>query len=129
SSRSPSVARRSVDWLVAVGLLIGLELFWVLALNRSRIASVWELQYGLLWLAPTLICVAALGAAGGGLLLVLAERSEARAARTVLAALIGVFGAAVAFGVGGGRHLAEPVLRWSFAAAIGLLAAGGALAV
>jgi arylsulfatase A-like enzyme len=91
--------------------------------QRSQFASVWELQFGVAGLLPTVVTVSlVLGAVGAGLWWLL-ERAEERFWRALLAALVFSFGAVVAYGVGGGRHLQSLEQRWGFALAVGLGAA------
>ncbi len=102
----------------------GVELVVALWLGRAELASVWELQFGVGGLLPAwLLGGAALGAFGGLSVFAL-ERARERAGRWTIALLAAAFGVALGYGVGGGRHLAEPGLRWGFALAIGTVAAG-----
>jgi hypothetical protein len=100
---------------------LALELGVAMASSAREIASVWELQFGLLWLAPTLLAAAGLLAAVGAALAWLVEQSEQRAVRSLLAALAAGAGAVVGFGVGGGRHLATLAARGGFALLVGAL--------
>ncbi|MCB9586781.1 MAG: sulfatase-like hydrolase/transferase [Polyangiaceae bacterium] len=109
----------------AAWLVLALELCAVTLLGQRRFASVWEIQFGSLWLAPTALGLAgACGVAGAGLGSLL--RRDSLAARRLFASLIGLGATAAAWSVGGGRHLAEPVKRFGFAAVVGLV---GGLAV
>ncbi len=96
--------------------------------NLGQFTGPFELSlagHALLPLALTMALPTALVAGG---LVEIAARGERRAGRVAAAFVAGAFGAAVAFGVAGGRHLAG--VRVPFAAAIGLLgtALGFALA-
>jgi hypothetical protein len=92
-----------------------LELSVALASSAREVASVWELQYGLLWLAPSALLASAAVSAVGAFLAWLLAQAELRAVRGLLAALAAGAGAVVGFGVGGGRHLATPATRGGFA--------------
>ena len=92
-------------------------------LAQQQLASVWELQWGSLWLTPTVAVLgAALGLLGGGGL-ALAERAENQVFRGALASATSAFGGVVAWGVGGGRHLATWSTRGGFA--LGVAATAG----
>lgn len=104
-------------WGGALGLLT-LELIAVLLLGRAQLASVWELQFGLGYLAPALLACAAVAG-----LLGLATLRALDAPRAVLPACIGLAASAVAWGVGGGRHLATLPARGGFALLVGVAAA------
>ncbi len=99
---------------------MALELALTLAFARRELAGAWELQYGLTWLAPTLLGVSGLVATLGAVFTWLVERSEQRSARALLAGLGGMAGVLVGFGVGGGRHLATLGVRASFALLVGV---------
>ncbi len=117
------MTRQLARSVLAAWAVIALELVTVAAISHARIASVWELQFATLWLAPVaLLCGALLGGAGGVLLL-LCTRGQQPGVRRLLALLAGLGGALVAWGVGGGRHLATLSARGGFALAIGLAAA------
>jgi len=114
--------------VLAAWAVIALELVVVAAFSHARIASVWELQFASLWLAPVaLLAGTALGGAGG-LALWLAARADEPWARRLLAALPALGAAAVAWGVGGGRYLATAVTRGGFALAVAALAGATAYA-
>lgn len=103
-------------------LLVVVELALVLLSHREQLASVWELQFGIVGLLPSvLVASASLGAAGGAAWL-LARQGEEKVPRLVLAGLSLAFGAATGWGVGGGRHLAELQPRLGFALAVGCVA-------
>lgn len=97
--------------------------------SRSLLSGLWELQSGLLGLAPLWLLLSAGAGAGGGLsawLLLssrLAPSRRAQAARMWLFALVFVFGAVVGYGVGGGRHLPDLTTRAAFALCVGCLGA------
>lgn len=103
--------------------MVATELLLILVTERRQFAGVWEVETGVLWILPAALSAAApVGLLGAGLL-ALTERSAARAPRSILCALVGLFSAGVAWGVGGGRHLADPSTRGGFAALVGLVAA------
>ena len=105
-------------WLVAA-----LEALVVLVVERARITSVWEVQNGVAYLLPiALPCAAALGLVGA-FLVELIERADHRWARVLLTALAATGAASVAWGVGGGRHLATFAHRAGFSVAIALVLA------
>jgi hypothetical protein len=105
--------------------VLALELSIALICSAHELAGAWEVQYGLIWLAPTAMAAAsALTLIGAGLAW-LVEHAEARPVRGLLAAVAGLFGLVVGFGVGGGRHLATVASRAGFALLVA--AAGGAL--
>jgi hypothetical protein len=105
--------------------VLALELSIALLASIHELAGAWEVQYGLIWLAPTAMAAAsALTLLGAGLAW-LVEHAEARPVRGLLAAVAGLFGLVVGFGVGGGRHLATLASRGGFALLVA--AASGAL--
>ena len=110
--------------ILAAWLVVGAELAVVALVHWPRVASVWELSRGGLFIAPMALTVAAAVGLVGLLLISLLVGSRSVSNRLVLAALIGCFGALAAWGVGGGRHLSAPGLRLGFALAAGLIAAG-----
>jgi hypothetical protein len=107
-------------WAVLV-----IELGAALLGAARQLASVWELQWGLVWLAPTAMTAAGAVALLGAGLAWLVEHAEARPVRALLAGSTAVAGAIVGFGVGGGRHLATLANRGGFALLVAAL--GGAL--
>lgn len=101
--------------------MVFFELCVVTGLGQRRFASVWEIQFGTLWLAPTALGLAGLcGAIGAGLGALL--RHATPRAHRLLAALVAASGSVAAWSVGGGRHLAEPLRRIGFAAVVGAVA-------
>ena len=74
--------------LWAAWAVLALELGIALAIAGRELASVWEVQYGLLWLAPTALVLAGLAALLGLLAAWLVEHSEVRAVRGLLLSLI-----------------------------------------
>ena len=105
----------------SVWAVVGLELAVALTFARRELASIWEVQFGVLWLLPTLLTVSALVAALGALLAWFIEQSEIRAVRALLGAFGFAAGAVLGFGVGGGRHLATLGQRGGFAMIVGAL--------
>lgn len=117
-------ARAVARGISAVWLLCLLELLVLAALPQGGFASVWELQWGTFWLAPTVLGAGTvLGIAGAALAasLAAANRPLPRIGVAVAAALFGII---VGWGIGGGRHLEAPLARWGFALAVG---SGGAV--
>jgi len=98
---------------------VAAELAVALLSAARELSSVWEVQYGLLWLAPTAVSVAAAGALLGAFVAWLVQQSEARPVRGLLAAFGVASGAVLGFGVGGGRHLATLGQRGGFAMVVG----------
>jgi arylsulfatase A-like enzyme len=119
------VIRRFALSVLAAQALALLETLVVLVVRHRRVASIWEGETGLFWLAPTLLVAALPFGLLGGIADALV-RSERRAARIGFAALIGCAALAAGWGVGGGRHLASFGARFGFAALVG--ACGGAAA-
>lgn len=103
---------------------LGLTYACLLFAQREQIAGIWELQTGSLGLLPSwLLLLTPVGAAGGllGRQLGLAA-TDATVPRRRLAALAAVFAFALAWGVGGGRHLATWETRGGFALVFSLCA-------
>jgi hypothetical protein len=117
-----SLVRRWPGALLAVWGLLSLELFAIALARRSELASVWELELGALWLAPTLAVIAAASAVVGLGIEALLERAEAPGPRSALALLTTFAAGGLGWGVGGGRHLAHGATRSGFAVLVGLLA-------
>jgi arylsulfatase A-like enzyme/HEAT repeat protein len=115
---------RIVTAVLAVACVLALELAIVFVVHRSRLTGVWELQNALVLLLPALALTAIVAGLAGAGLSALALRGHSRAARTGLALSAAVFGGAVGWGVGGGRHLAALPARAGFAAATALALAG-----
>ncbi len=118
SARAAGAIARGV---LSAWVVVAAELVVVALANRARIASVWELQFGTLWLAPVALAGAALGGALGATLLALLRAAAERGARAALGAAVAAGGAAAAWGVGGGRHLATVATRGGFALGVGAL--------
>jgi hypothetical protein len=112
------MTRRIVFGVLAAWLVVFTELVLVAAAD-GRIASVWELQFGAIWLAPVALGAAGLFGAAGAVLWAFAERARVQAARIALASAAGAYALTVAWGVGGGRHLAAFETRALFAASVG----------
>jgi HEAT repeat protein len=121
------IRRFALSVLAAVGLAFA-EVLLTLAVHHRRVASVWELDAGLGAVTPTLLVTAALlGSAGGAVDWILSR--PLAVARPVLTLLLGSAAAAVAWGVGGGRHLASLGARGGFALLVAVLAALSAWAL
>ena len=106
---------RLVRALWAGWAVLAIELFVALSLAARELASVWEVQFGLMWLAPTAMTAAAVVTLIGAGLAWLVEHAELPPLRALLASLAAVCGGVVGFGVGGGRHLASVANRGGFA--------------
>ena len=113
----------------SVWAVVAAELAVALLSAARELSSVWEVQYGLLWLAPTALAVSASGALLGAFVAWLVEQSEARAVRALLGAFGVAAGAVLGFGVGGGRHLATLGQRGGFAMIVGALLGASVWAV
>ncbi len=94
------------------------ELGLVLALRRRDLAGVWEVQLGIVYLAPTLLLFAAACGLVGAALVALLERGTEREARIALALVVGVLAGVVAHSVSGGRLLAPLPRRATFVLAV-----------
>jgi arylsulfatase A-like enzyme len=111
------IRRLGLSVLAAAALVFG-EVIVALAFEHQKVASIWEADMGLALLAPLLLTAAlVLGLVGAGLDALL--RSEERQARGVWTALVASASFAVAWGVGGGRHLATVAKRGGFALLFG----------
>ncbi len=106
--------------VLAAWLVIAVELIVVATISHARIASVWELQFATLWLAPVALLAGAVLGGAGGVLFWLAGKAEQLGSRRLLAALVALGSAAGAWGVGGGRHLATLATRGGFALGVGI---------
>src|SRR5262245_58096770 len=95
-----------------------------MALRRAQLASVWELQHGCAGLLPAWLISAALPGLLGGLVAYFAERGNGRTGRLGFALIAALGGLLLGYGVGGGRHLAAPGVRWGFALLVAALSGG-----
>jgi arylsulfatase A-like enzyme len=114
--------------LLAVWALTALELLAVGLVAHREFASIWELENGAFLLAPSAFAfTSGFGLLGAGLaaLLWIGDRP---AQRIALTALFGLFGAAVGWGVGGGRHLAALEQRAGFSGLVALVVGGAVYA-
>ncbi|HVR21245.1 MAG TPA: sulfatase-like hydrolase/transferase, partial [Polyangiaceae bacterium] len=119
--------RRFSAAVLAAQIVAALELLVVLVAHAGRLASIVEAEWGSLWLAPTLLVLAApFGLAGAGIGLLLERGTKLE--RAIVAALAGFSGVLVGFAVGGGRHLATPAARGGFALLVGAIAGAAAFA-
>ncbi len=107
--------------LCAGWALIVIELGVALVGGIRQLAGIWELQWGLVWLAPTALTMTGAVTLFGAGLAWLVEHAEARPVRGLLAGSTAIFGMVVGFGVGGGRHLATLANRGGFALLVGAL--------
>ncbi len=111
--------------ILAAWVVVLAEFAAVSLLHWPRLASVWEVSRGGLFIAPVALTAAAAIGLVGLLLISLLVGSKAPANRVVLAGLLGAFAALAGWGVGGGRHLGALPLRLGFALGVGLLVAVG----
>ena len=116
-----SVLARCARACWAVWAVVTIELLVALTLAARELTSVWEVQFGLLWLTPTALTLSAAAALLGAFVAWLVEQSETRAVRALLGAFGFAAGAVLGFGVGGGRHLATLGQRGGFAMIVGAL--------
>jgi len=121
SSAGGSALARITRACWAVWAFLVVELAVALLSAARQLTSIWEVQYGLLWLLPTGLAVSAASALPGACVAWLVEHSETRAVRALLGAFGGAAGAALGCGVGGGRHLATLGQRGGFAMIVGAL--------
>ncbi|MBN1612683.1 MAG: sulfatase-like hydrolase/transferase [Polyangiaceae bacterium] len=121
-------SRRLASSVATAWVVVALELVAVALARRAQFASVWELQNGSLWLAPTALLLAgAIGLVGGGLL-ELARLGDRGWARGLLSALAAAGSGAMAWSVSSGRHFAQWPVRVGFIS-VAVLAAGGVVAL
>ena len=109
--------------VVAVWAVVAVELAVVVVAGHESVSSVWELQFGVLWLAPTVLALSALPGLAGGLLVGGLRRLPDRHNRVLFCIAAASYGGVVGWGVGGGRHLAALSARGGFAVAVGAVAA------
>jgi arylsulfatase A-like enzyme/HEAT repeat protein len=115
------VARRLADaYLALVAALIG-ELALLVVLARRELVLPTEVGVAARTLLPIAAILAGPAALALGGVIELVRSAEGRRARAATAALAAASGAAVAWGVGGGRHVAP--VRAPFAAGVGIAAA------
>ncbi len=105
-------------------LLVAAQVLFLLTLERDRLSGVWEAQSGVIGLLPAWLLVAALpGALGGHLARIVEQFARGKtAARWSASALFFALAALIAWGVGGGRHLASYSIRSGFAVCVGCVA-------
>lgn len=104
------------------GLLL-LELLVVALFRHRELASIWELEFGALFLMPVAWLLSVPLGLFGILGFVLLQRAERRPERLLLAGGLGAFACLVGFFVGGGRHLSALPVRAGFALLVGLAVA------
>lgn len=105
-------------------VLVLLEFFVLLYVERERFSGVWEVQSGAVGLMPSWLILAAFPGACGGLCsrwFVRLEQGDS-SGRWRLAAFLFVFGMGAGWGVGGGRHLSDLSSRLGFAVCVGTIA-------
>ncbi len=108
--------------VLAVWAVVAAELAVVVGVCHEAVSSVWELQFGVLWLAPIVLVSSSLAGLAGGLLVGGLRRLPEKHNRVLLSIAAATFGGVVGWGVGGGRHLAALPARGGFALAVGLVA-------
>ena len=108
-------------WLLgAVGVvaLAAVELAVVLLARRSVVASVWEVQNGALFLLPAWLGLGVVIGGAAAALVHASRQSCGRAERALMAVCVAAAAGAVAWGVGGGRHLSTLPARGGFTLAL-----------
>ncbi len=123
-AKLPTPVQRAAISVLAVWGACATELLIVAALQRSRVASVWELQFATLYMAPSLLLAALPAACGGAWVASVIARRKPDRDRFVAVAL-GVCGALAAWSVTGGRLVNAPLRRIPIVVIAALLAAGG----
>ncbi len=103
SQRFSTLALVLRDAVLSAALLISAELLVVGASRWETIASLWELQFGTLWLLPVAMLTAVAVAGSWGVVLLAVQRRSS-AARVVVVAMLAGFGLALGYGLSGGRH-------------------------
>jgi len=122
AERSAMLLRCLQGGAAALSLLL-LELCFVLSLRRAELSSVWEVQHGAALLLPGYVVLSVLAGSLSSVALGLLMRAEAsRPHRIALGLLLATPAALGAFGVGGGRHLADPGTRMSFSLLVAAVA-------
>ncbi|HSC86053.1 MAG TPA: sulfatase-like hydrolase/transferase [Polyangiaceae bacterium] len=134
---SPSLASRLGLSAAALGraitgaqLALLLEFGWVVLVERGRFASLWEVWFGGLVHAPAWLVLALIPAVYGWLVGLglgsgaLGMRGGPATARWLVLVPTVLVATLIAYGVGGGRHLATPVVRLGFAVVVGLITLG-----
>lgn len=116
------MADRLARGLVCAWALVAVEWAVVGLSNRRALASVWELQYGTLWLAPTALGLAGIVGLAGAAALALFESTHPLG-RWALGALAAACAAATGWGVTTGRHFAQLPRRLGFVMTLTAVAA------
>lgn len=140
SSASPRFLRReglgppaplaAYSWgFLGGAFAIAAELAWVVSRHAAELTGLWELQHGILGLGPAWLLLALPASLWGTSCGVCASAPQSRPARWGFVGLVAVFAALVAYGVGGGRHLATLGARATFAAATASAAGLGSYAL
>ncbi len=111
---------------LAIGLMAGwlallVEFLVVAVAQRAQMASVWEIQYGLLGLSPSWLVLGVIPGLFGGWTLWLLEGAERPRNHWLLVTSWALVGVAVGWGIGGGRHLAALSIRAGFALGVGIV--------
>ncbi|HEY6557522.1 MAG TPA: sulfatase-like hydrolase/transferase [Polyangiaceae bacterium] len=117
------IARWLLRAVAATWGFLAVELAVVLLLNSRQVTSVWEVQYGTLWLTPVLLVASATLATVAGFAWALAQHAQVRWIRVFMAISAAGIAFGVGWGVGGGRHLSEPLVRAGFALLVAAVAA------
>ncbi len=128
SERDPATGESLARGVLGGWTLVAALILILIGLERARLSGVWEVQSGVIGLLPAWLLAAALPGALGGLFARWCAELERGIAsrRWYSTALFFGFGVLVAWGVGGGRHLASYSVRSGFAVCVGTV--GAALA-
>jgi arylsulfatase A-like enzyme len=127
SSSPPAPPRRSpidlgwrlADGYLAAAALLALELAVVAAARSGEFAAFYEITFAFQTVYPIALVVAAPAGVIAGAFAELVLRADRRSARVAVALVAAAFGAAVGYGVSGGRHL-EGGLRAPFVIVVAL---------
>jgi arylsulfatase A-like enzyme len=105
--------------ILCTWLVLGAEWLIVLVLRHGQLAGLWEIQFGSLLLAPTVLAVGAIAALPAAALWNAASQSATKhSARVQLALLKAAVALGFAFAISGGRHFSAPGVRLSFMAVV-----------
>ncbi len=119
------IARWLLRAVAATWAVLLLEVVVVLLLNARQVTSVWEAQYGTIWLSPVLLLASATVATIAGFAWALVQHAQVRWVRVFLAVSAALLAGAIGWGVGGGRHLSAPLVRTAFGVLVAAVAAAG----
>jgi arylsulfatase A-like enzyme len=117
----PSNTARALRGLAAACLSVIFEGIVTLLWFRREISSLWELQHGILNLAPLVLPLAAAAGLLGAYLIACLESADERPRSRWVLVVVGLLGSgAAAWAVGGGRHLSSLSQRLGLVALVGI---------